>query len=118
MQIQSLGGSYYFLSFIVDYSRKNLVYFLGKKSETFDKFKEFKSLVVRQSGYQIKVLRSDIGGDYDSNEFHELCKQRGIKRQFTVRYTPQQNSVAERKSRTIMNMARSMLKGINLSHEF
>jgi hypothetical protein len=66
MQIKSLGGSYYFLTFIDDYNRKTWVYFLAKKYETFDKFREFKAMVEKQSGHQIKVLRSDRGGEYDS----------------------------------------------------
>jgi hypothetical protein len=118
MQTQSIGGSYYFLTFIDDFSRKTWVYFLRQKSETFGKFKEFRALVEKQSGYQLKVLRSDGGGEYELKEFHDYCKHHGIKRQFTTRYTPQQNGIAERKNRTIMNMARSMLKGRNVSHEF
>ena len=71
-----------------------------------------------QSDRQIKVLRSDCGGGYDSKAFHEYCKQHGIRRQFTTRYTPQQNGVAERKNQTIMNMTRSMLKARHLSNEY
>ena len=65
MQTKSLGGNYYFLTFIDDYSRKIWVYFLSTKSETFSKFKEFKAMVKKQSGHQIKILRSDRGGEYD-----------------------------------------------------
>lgn len=72
----------------------------------------------KQSGYQIKVLRSNKGGEYDSNVFHGFCNYHGIKRQFTTRYTPQQNSVAERKNITIMNMARNMLKEKHFSNDF
>jgi hypothetical protein len=118
MKTPSLGGSIYFLTFIDDYSRKTWVYFLKHKSETFDKFKEFKAFVEKQSGLSIKILRSDRGGEYKSNEFLEYCRYHGIKKQFTTSYTPQQNGVAERKNRTIMEMARSMLKGKNLSNEY
>jgi hypothetical protein len=71
MQTPSLGGSIYFLTFIDDYSTKTWVYFLKHKSETCDKFKEFKALVEKQSGIFIKILRSDRGGEYKSNEFLE-----------------------------------------------
>lgn len=64
------------------------------------------------------VLRLDRGGEYDSKEFHAFCKQHGIRRQFTTRYTLQQNGVAERKNMTIMNKVRSMLKGRDLSNEY
>jgi transposase InsO family protein len=118
MQTPSIGGCFYFLTFIDDFSRKTWVYFLKKKSETFSKFKEFRALVEKQSGKSVKILRSDGGGEYDSNEFTDYCKQHGIARQYTTRYTPQQNGVAERKNRTIMNMARSMLSYKKLSNEY
>ena len=117
MQTPSLGGSIYFLAFIDDFSRKTWTYFLKQKSEAFEKFKEFKRLVENQSGHYTKILRSDRGGEFSSNEFLELCKFHGIKKHFTTRYTPQQNGVAKRKNRTIMEMARSMLKAKNLSNE-
>jgi hypothetical protein len=63
-------------------------------------------------------LRSDRGGEYKSNEFLEYCRYHGINKQFTTSYTPQHNGVAERKNRTKMGMARSMLKGKNLSNEY
>jgi hypothetical protein len=113
-----IGGSIYFLTFIDDYSRKTWVYFIKHKSETFDKFKEFKALVEKQSGLSIKILISNRGGEYNSNEFLEYCRYHGIEKQFTTSYTPQHNGVAERKNRTIMEMARSMLKGKNLSNEY
>jgi transposase InsO family protein len=88
------------------------------KYETFDKFKEFKSQVEKKTGQYIKILRFDQGGEYESKEFTTYCKHFGIKRQFTTRYTPQQNGVVERNNRTIMNMDRSLLKEKHLSNEF
>ena len=107
----SNGKITYFLTFIDDYSRKTWVYFLKRKSEVFDTFKEFKTLIEKQSGYYIKMLRSDHGGEYTSDEFENYCKDHGIVHQITPSYTPQLNGVAERKNRTILDMARSMLKG-------
>ena len=75
-------------------------------------------MVEKQSGQCIKVLRSNRGGEYDCNAFVNFCRLNGIKRQFTTRYTPQQNGVEERKNRKIMNMARSMLKAKHLSNDF
>jgi len=85
---------------------------------SFSKFKEFKALIEKQSGKSIKVLIYDGEEEYDSNDFTEFCKQQGIARQFTTRYTPQQNGVAERKNQTIMNMARSMFPYKQLSNEY
>jgi transposase InsO family protein len=75
-------------------------------------------MVEDESGQTIKIFRSDRGGEYKLNEFIEFCDLHGIKRQFTARYTPQQNGVAERKNQTIMDMAQSMLKEKHLSNEY
>jgi len=72
-------------------------------------FKKFRAFVELQSGYKLKKLRSDRGGEYTSNEFEEFCALQGMERQLTVAYSPQQNGVAERRNRTICEMARSML---------
>ncbi|KAD5961714.1 hypothetical protein E3N88_13187 [Mikania micrantha] len=81
-----------------------------KKTETFQKFKIFKSLVEKESGRVIKVLRTDRGGEFCSQEFHNFCEQEGKKRELTLPYTPQHNGVVEKKNRTVMGMVRSMLK--------
>eukprot|EP00253_Pinus_taeda_P009530 PITA_09530 len=118
MQAASLAGSQYFLTFIDDFTRKTWVYFLKNKSEVFEKFRNFKALVENQSGLHIKVLRTDRGGEYISKEFLRFCRENGIHKQFTRRYTPQQNGVVERKHRTIMDMARSMLKAKHLPNDY
>ncbi|TYK18672.1 Retrovirus-related Pol polyprotein from transposon TNT 1-94 [Cucumis melo var. makuwa] len=81
-------------------------------------FKRFKALVEKESGYYIKALRSDRGGEFTSNEFKTFCAENGIRRPMTVPFTPQQNGVVERKNRTILNMARSMLKCKKMPKEF
>jgi hypothetical protein len=62
--IPSLGGSLYYVSFIDYFSRKTLIYFLRKKLEVFEKFKEFKDLVENQIDNKIKVSRTDNGGEF------------------------------------------------------
>ena len=79
MKKQSIGGSFYFLTFIDDFSKNVWVYFLKQKSETFTRFKEFKAEAEKQSGRFVKVLRSDGGGEYDSREFVDFCKHHGLK---------------------------------------
>ena len=81
-------------------------------------FSKFKSMVERQSGRKLKVLRTDGGGEYVSNGFDALCEKEGIVHEVVHPFTPQQNGIAERKNRTIMNMVRSMLKGKHLPKEF
>jgi hypothetical protein len=78
--VPSLGKSMYYVSFIDDFSRNTWIYFLRKKSEVFDKFKEFKALVENQTENKIKVLRTDNGGEFCENEFEEYCKKCGIER--------------------------------------
>ena len=84
------------------------------KSETFDKFKEFKALIENQTSRHIRILRSDNEGEYDSNEFDDFCKEAWIKKELTVPYNPQQNGVAERKNITICEAAKAMLTGLDL----
>ena len=118
MRENSLGGKKYFLTFIDDCTRKIWIYFLKQKSEAFGVFKTFKALVEKQSGRELKALRSDQGGEYMSGEFEAFLKDNGIKHQLTVSYSPQQNGVAERKNRIIMELVRSMLKTKGLPHHF
>lgn len=63
-------------------------------------------------------MRTDRGGEFNSIEFGDFCKAQGIKRQLTAAYTPQQNGVAERKNRTIMNAVRSMLSERQVPKQF
>ena len=74
----------------------------------FEKFKILKALVQNELDLKIKFLRSDQGGEYISYEFFDLCEHHGIKRQFSVVGTPQQNGVAERMNRTVQQMAYAM----------
>lgn len=118
MRTESIGGSRYFLLLTDDFTRMSWVYFLAFKSEAFNEFKKFKVLVENQSGRTIKALRTDRGGEFISNEFNEFCADHGIRRELTAPYTPQQNGVAECKNRTVVEMARSMLKAKGLPNKF
>ena len=66
----------------------------------------------------IKCLRTDRGGEFNSTEFNDFCKQYGVKRQLTTAYTPQQNGVAERKNRIVMNLVRAMLTEKKVPNNF
>jgi transposase InsO family protein len=105
----SHSGKRYLLVFVDDYSRKTWIYFLVEKGETFEIFKCFKNLVEKEAQKHICCLRTDQGGEFTSNEFNQFCLENGIKRQLTAAFTPQQNGVAERRNRTIMNMVRCLL---------
>ena len=124
LQVDSLGGSRYFLTFTDDFSRHTTVYFLKKKSEVLSKFQEYVRHVENMSNQQLKQLnvintiRSDNGGEYTSGDFTKYCKDKGISRQFTNPHSPQQNGVSERLNRTIMEGARSMLYQAKLPLKF
>jgi transposase InsO family protein len=75
---------------------------MWKKDQTFSKFCEFKELVEKESGKQVKALRSDNGGEYISNEFKDFYNKEGIRRELIEPHNPYQNGVAERKTRTIV----------------
>ncbi|XP_013601583.1 PREDICTED: uncharacterized protein LOC106309046 [Brassica oleracea var. oleracea] len=98
--------------------RRNVVYMwlmlLKEKFEVFNRFKRFKESVEKQTGSTIKTFRTDRGGEFTSAEFNLFCEENGVKRHLTAPYTPQQNSVVERRNRTLMGMTRSMLKAMKM----
>ncbi|CAM8885291.1 unnamed protein product [Rhodiola kirilowii] len=114
----SNGNKRYMLTFIDDFSRKTWIYFLSEKGEALTWFKRFKIMVESDSGKKIRSLRTDRGGEFNSKTFDDFCANNGIKRQLTTAYTPQQNGVAERKNRTIMNMVRCLLKEKNMPKRY
>ncbi len=109
MKTTSLGGAKYFVTYIDDFSRKVRVYLLKSKGECLEKFKEFKALVETQSKHKIKVFRSDNGGEYVSKGFKCFFNAHGIEKQTSTPYRPQQNGMAERANRTLVEMVRIML---------
>lgn len=68
---------------------------MKKKDEVFTWFRHFKALIENQSEKKIKILRTNNGTEYESNEFQDYCRDAGIKRETTTPYTPEQNGVAE-----------------------
>ena len=106
--VASLGGSYYYVTFIDDSTRKVWVYFMKNKHEVFSVFKRWKAMVENETNLKLKCLRSDNGGEYISEEFKRYCADNGIKMEKTIPGTPQQNGIAERMNRTLNERARSM----------
>ena len=80
-----------------------------RKFEAFEKFKEFKAEVENQLGKHIKPVQSDRGGEYLLGNFKDYLTQNGIVFQLAAPGTPQQNGVAERRNRTLLEMVRSMM---------
>ncbi|CAL8992473.1 unnamed protein product [Prunus brigantina] len=118
MQTTTKARNRYFLTSIDDCTRTHWVFFLMHKYEVLSVFKRFKAIVELQSGYKLKKLRSDRGEEYTSMEFDRFCEDVGMERQLTTPYTPQQNGVAERKNRTIVEMAKCLMLEKKISFEF
>ena len=108
----------YFLTFIDDKSRYIWVYILKQKSEVVERFLEWKAMVERSTGKKLQALRSDNGGEYTSTQFQDYLTKEGIKHELTVPKSPEQNGVAERLNRTLMESVRSMLFGGQLPQRF
>jgi transposase InsO family protein len=88
MPTSSSNGYVYGVSFIDDFSRKSWIYFLNTSGEVFIKFKEFKIPIENVFEKNIKVLRSDNGGEFTSDEFNRFCGEVGIKRELSTPYNP------------------------------
>ena len=75
----------------------------------------WKELVENQSGHNIKVLRTDNGKEYVNKNLQHLCEECGIQMQHSTSYTPQQNGVAERKNRSLKEMATCMIEASDIN---
>jgi transposase InsO family protein len=90
------------------------------KSESFEKFKEFKVEVEveNQLGKKIKVFRTDQDGEYLSGEFMGYLNTHEIVTQLTPPGTPQWNDIFERRNRTLLDMIHFMMSNVELSCSF
>lgn len=134
LETSSLGGSKYFITFIDDYSRWTAVYMMRRKSDSLNMFKKYHKYVQVHTGHSVlklnfiqrtseiqgrmKSIRTDNGGEYISNAFKQYLIDHGISHQLTIAYTPQQNGVAERMNRTLIDLVRSMLLTAGIGKEF
>jgi hypothetical protein len=92
-----------------DYSRFTWVFFLQEKSQTQETLKGFLKRAQNEFGLRIKKIRSDNGTEFKNSQIEGFLEDEGIKHEFSSPYTPQQNRVVERKNRTLLDMARTML---------
>jgi transposase InsO family protein len=109
-RVRSVGGKWYVLVVVDDYSRYACVFFLEDKSETFGFVRD---LIVRlknkRHGNAIRAIRSDNGLEFKNSRFDAFCRNLGLEHQYSTPYVPPQNGVVERKNRTLCEMARTML---------
>ncbi|GJS98221.1 putative ribonuclease H-like domain-containing protein [Tanacetum coccineum] len=116
--IRSIDQKYYSLVVTDDFSRFSWTFFLGTKDETFYVLKEFIALIENQLNKKVKGIRCDNGTEFKNAKLIELCGEKGIKRDYSNPRTPQQNGVAERKNRTLIEAARTMLADSKLPTMF
>ncbi|GJY87533.1 putative ribonuclease H-like domain-containing protein [Tanacetum coccineum] len=116
--VKSLMKKSYCLVVTDDFSRFSWVFFLATKDETSGILKTFITEIENQLDYKVKVIKSDNGTEFKNSVMNQFCKMKGIKREFSVARTPQQNGVAERRNRTLIEAARTMLVDSKLPTTF
>ncbi|GJT39206.1 putative ribonuclease H-like domain-containing protein [Tanacetum coccineum] len=107
--VKSINHKIYCLIVTNDYSRFSWVFFLATKNETSGILKTFITGIENQMNHKVKIIRCDNGTEFKNNDMNQFCGMKGIKREFSVARTPQQNRVTERKNRTLIEAARTML---------
>lgn len=118
LPVMSMGGGKLFLTFIDDYSRMLHVFILRSKGEVFSKFVLYKKQVENELNLKIKAVRSDNGTEFVNRNFCEFFEKHGIRHEKSTPYSPQQNGLAERMNRTIIEKVRCMLIDSKLTKNF
>nr|GEW96010.1 putative ribonuclease H-like domain-containing protein [Tanacetum cinerariifolium] len=107
--VKSLNKKSYCLVVTDDYRRFTWVFFLATKDATSSILKTFIIGLENQLTLKVKVIKSDNGIEFKNNDLNQFCRMKGIKREFSIPRTHQQNGIAERKSRTLIEAARTMV---------
>ncbi|CAH9092634.1 unnamed protein product [Cuscuta europaea] len=102
-------GHRYFVTFVDDFSRVTWLYPLKSRSDVFTAFCTFHAEIQTQFNKNIRILRSDNAKDYLSSTFQTYLSRHGILHHTSCPYTPQQNGVAERKNRHLLEVARALI---------
>nr|GEW15716.1 putative ribonuclease H-like domain-containing protein [Tanacetum cinerariifolium] len=116
--IRSIDNKYYCLVITNGYSRFCWVFFLEHKDATYPILRDFINLIENQLNKKVKAIRCDNGTEFKNAHMIELCGSKGRKREFSNARTPQQNGVAERKNRTLIEAVRTMLADSKLPTMF
>ncbi|GJY98484.1 retrovirus-related pol polyprotein from transposon TNT 1-94 [Tanacetum coccineum] len=114
----SINHEKYTLVIVDEYSRYTWVYFLRKKSQAPEMIMSFIRMVENQNDVKVKQIRTNNRTEFRNHELKNFCDEKGISQNFSSPYTPEQNGVAERKNRTLIEAARTMLNGSVLSKHF
>ena len=114
----SIQHEKYTLVIVDEYSRYTWVYFLTKKSQAAETIMSFVRNIENQNDTKVKQIRTDNGTEFKNYDLESFCDEKGIAQNFSSPYTPEQNGVAERRNRTLIEAARTMLSGSSLSKHF
>lgn len=117
-RVKGRGGEKYFLSITDDYSRKVSVYPIKSKDLVFKVFERHITRAERFLDTKLKSIRTDNGSEFLNRHFQKFCSDTGVKHELTNTYTPEQNGVAERFNRTLMDGVRTVLSESGLSESF
>lgn len=113
MQVSTPNGGKYFAIFKDDFSSWCVVHILKQKSDVASLFTNFVASLRKETGKEVRTLRSDNGGEYCNTQFGNWLREMGIRHETSAPHTPQQNGVSERTNRTIMDAARSQMQSTN-----
>ncbi|GJW66051.1 putative ribonuclease H-like domain-containing protein [Tanacetum coccineum] len=116
--VKSLMKKMYCLVVTDDFTRFSWVFFLATKDKTSEILKTFITGIENLIDLRVKVIRSDNGTEFKNRVMNQFCEIKGIKREFSIARTPQQNRVAERKNMTLIEAARTMLADLKLPTTF
>ncbi|GJV61350.1 putative ribonuclease H-like domain-containing protein [Tanacetum coccineum] len=116
--VSSLMHKKYCLVVTDDYSRFTWVFFLTTKDETSEILKNFIKEIENLVDKKVKIIKSDNGTEFKNKVMDDFYREKGIKREYSVARTPQQNGVAERRNRTLIEAARTMLADSKLPTTF
>ncbi|GJY73057.1 putative ribonuclease H-like domain-containing protein [Tanacetum coccineum] len=116
--VRSINHKTYCLVITDDFSRFSWVFFLRTKDETSGILKDFIRQIENQLNQKVKTIRCDNGTKFKNRDIIEFCGSKGIKREYSNARTPQQNGVAKRKNRTLIEAARTMLADSFLPNTF
>jgi transposase InsO family protein len=108
-RVRSMGGKWYVLVIVDDYSCFSWVFFLESKDEVFEHFQSLALRLNNEYPNCLKVIHSDNGTEFKNGSFDEFCLEHGIDQQFSAPHIPQQNELMERKNHTLVEMDRMML---------
>ncbi|GJV99131.1 putative ribonuclease H-like domain-containing protein [Tanacetum coccineum] len=107
--VKSINHASYCLVITDDCTRFSWVFFLASKDETSGILQTFIRQIENQLSHRVKIIRSDNGTEFKNRDMLEFCGNKGIKQEYSTARTPQQNGVAERMNRTLIEAARTML---------